>query len=292
MSMNRDIATISYTKEILDKYHLSANKKYGQNFIIDNNIVKKIVDLSNIDSNTNVIEIGPGIGALSEMIAKKCNKLICIEIDQRLKEVLSDTLSNYNNIDIIFDDFLKIDLDKLIKNNFDNKEIVIISNLPYYITTAILIKIFENNPNNRIKSIYAMMQKEVGMRLSASINSKDYNSLTILTNYYCNTKIIINIPKNIFIPRPNVDSVVVSFIFKDNKEKPENETIFFNLIRVLFKQRRKTILNNLNILIKDKDLCSKILLDNNLSSNLRAENLSINDFITLSNYLNREGFCD
>ncbi|MDH6603040.1 16S rRNA (adenine1518-N6/adenine1519-N6)-dimethyltransferase [Bacilli bacterium PM5-9] len=287
--MSNDIATRSKTNELLKKYNLSAKKNFGQNFLVDNNIVRNIVKNAEISKETCVIEIGPGIGSLSQELARTCKKLVCIEIDERLKDVLEESLASYDNINIVFDDFLKVDLNKLVNENFDKgDEIVVVANLPYYITTPILIKIFEESSQLNIKRICAMMQKEVGQRLSAKKDTKDYNSLTILTQYYCQANIVMNVPKSVFIPVPNVDSVVVLFKFIELENKPEDEKVFFNLLRVLFKQRRKTILNNLNEMVNDKEKTRNILIDNNLDTNLRAENLTLSDIIQLSDYLVKE----
>ena len=288
-----DIATRTKTIELLTKYNLTAKKSFGQNFLVDNNIVRNIVKNAHLTSDSCVIEIGPGIGSLAQELARNCQKLVCIEIDQRLQPVLEDSLSEFTNIELIFEDFLKIDLEKLVNDKFEeNAEVVVVANLPYYITTPILIKIFEVASKLNIKRITAMMQKEVGQRLSAKINTKDYNSLTILTQYYSKASIVMKVPKNVFIPAPNVDSVVVSFEFFEQEIKPNDEVLFFKLLRVLFKQRRKTILNNLNELIKNKEKTKQILEDNGFDEKLRAENLSLDDIIKLSNYLSKEDYYD
>ncbi|WP_423362821.1 16S rRNA (adenine(1518)-N(6)/adenine(1519)-N(6))-dimethyltransferase RsmA [Mycoplasma sp. P36-A1] len=286
---NQDIATKSKTLDILKKYNMVAKKNYGQNFLVDNNIVRNIVAQPNIDKNTNVLEIGPGIGSLTEQLAKVARKVVSVEIDTKLKDVLEDTLQDYDNIDIVYEDFLKVDLKELVAKHFDpTLDLVVVANLPYYITTPILIKLFENQSSINLVSITAMMQKEVANRLSAKKDTKDYNSLTILTQYYSEAKIVIKVPKNVFIPAPNVDSAVVLFTIKKEQNKPENEQLFFKLLRVLFKQRRKTILNNLNELYDDKIKTKQILDALNLDSKLRAENLTLQQIIDLSNYIAKE----
>ncbi|MDR3215253.1 MAG: 16S rRNA (adenine(1518)-N(6)/adenine(1519)-N(6))-dimethyltransferase RsmA [Bacilli bacterium] len=288
-----NIASIKKTKEIMEYFNLNTKKAFGQNFIIDSNIINNIVKKAGLDKDTNVIEIGPGIGALSQFLARECHQLLCIEIDQRLEEVLKYSLSEFTNIKVIFDDFLKIDISKIVKEYFnDNRRLVVVANLPYYITTPILIKLFETSHETKISSIYAMMQKEVGLRLNAHINTKEYNSLSILTNYYTDTKIVMKIPKAIFIPQPQVDSVVVEFIFKNNEYQLLDKELFFNLIRLMFSQRRKTILNNLNNIINDKEATIKILTDLKLNVQLRPENLSIDNYIALSNYLKEHKYYD
>lgn len=287
-----EIASSSKISEIIKKYDFSIKKSFGQNFLIDNNITKNIVDRSmnnNINKIYNVLEIGPGIGSLSYEIAKKANKLVCIEIDKRLEPILNETLDEFDNVDIIFEDFLKIDLEKLCKDHFDNNhDLIVIANLPYYITTAILIKLFESAHKINLKSISAMMQKEVGDRLNASINTKDYNSLSILTQYYSNAKILLKVSKNVFIPKPNVDSVVVKFDIKDKNNEIIDEKVFLKVLRTLFKQRRKTILNNLNSLYQNKEITKSIINKAGLDENSRAESLNIQQIIQLSNIISRE----
>lgn len=287
-----EIASSSKISEIIKKYDFSIKKSFGQNFLIDNNITKNIVDRSmnnNINKIYNVLEIGPGIGSLSYEIAKKANKLVCIEIDKRLEPILNETLDEFDNVDIIFEDFLKIDLEKLCKDHFDNNhDLIVIANLPYYITTAILIKLFESAHKINLKSISAMMQKEVGDRLNASINTKDYNSLSILTQYYSNAKILLKVSKNVFIPKPNVDSVVVKFDIKDKNNEIIDEKVFLKVLRTLFKQRRKTILNNLNSLYQNKEITKSIINKAGLDENSRAESLNIVQIIQLSNIISRE----
>lgn len=285
-----DIATSSKISEIIKKYDFSIKKSFGQNFLIDNNITKNIVERSMNNIKYNVIEIGPGIGSLSYEIAKHANKLVCVEIDKRLEPILNETLAEFNNVDIVFEDFLKIDLIKLYEEHFDNDhELIVIANLPYYITTAILIKLFENAREIKLKSISAMMQKEVGDRLSASINTKDYNSLSILTQYYSNVKVLLKVSKNVFIPKPNVDSVVVKFDIKEQNKSVVDEKVFFKVLRILFNQRRKTILNNLNALYNDKKITKAIIKQANIDEGLRAEALNIEQIINLSNVISKEG---
>jgi len=284
--MSKDIANKSTIIDTLKKYNLYANKNFGQNFLIDANIVKSIVSKSDVSKDTCVIEIGPGIGSLTQELSRHAKKVICIEIDTKLQPVLEETLSDCDNVTIVYEDFLKLDLTWLKETYLkDEEDVKVVANLPYYITTPILIKLFEHKQILSLVSITAMMQKEVALRLSAKKDTKDYNSLTILTQYYSEPSIIINVPKNVFIPPPNVDSSVVLFKMRESLTKPNNEELFFKLLRVLFKQRRKTILNNLNELYNDKEVTRSILEANNLAINLRAENLTLNQIIDLSNYI-------
>lgn len=284
--MSKDIASYSQTKAILDKYNLQAKKSFGQNFLIDNNITKNIVKNAQVTKETCVIEIGPGIGSLSQELARAAKKVVCVEIDERMKDVLEENLAEFNNVKVIFQDFLKLNLDKFLQEHFaGEQDVVLVANLPYYITTAILIKIFETDNQRIIKRICAMMQKEVGLRLSAQPGCKDYNSLSILTQYYTNVKIVMKVPKTVFIPAPNVDSVVVLFEMKQPEIKPKNESLFFEILRILFTQRRKTILNNLNLYFNNKEETFDVLKSANLNPQLRAENLTLKQIINLSDLI-------
>lgn len=277
----KDIATISKTNEILKKFDQRAKKKFGQNFLIDLNIIGQIVTKSDITKDTCVIEIGPGIGALTEQLAKAAKKVIAFEIDETLIPILNETLGAYDNIEIINQDFLQVDFKKFVDKLEGYDSIRVVSNLPYYITTPILIKIFESRA--KIDSITAMMQKEVADRLSAKPSTKEYNNLTILTQFYSDAKTIIKVPKNVFIPAPNVDSAVVRFDIRENKVPINNEENFFKMLRASFAQRRKTILNNLGEFLGSKEKAMQVLESVNINPQIRAEALTIEDFARLSN---------
>lgn len=283
----KEIATKSRTTEILQKYDLQAKKHLGQNFLIDNNITHKIVKTAGITNETGVIEIGPGIGGLTQVLATQAKKVVSIEIDERLEPVLADTLQDYDNVKIIIADFLKLDLEALIATEFaDIDEIVVVANLPYYVTTPILLKILESK--TRIKRICAMMQKEVAERLSAKVGTKEYNSLTILTQFYAQTKVVMKVPKNVFIPAPKVDSVVVLFEMNKQRYQVANQETFFQLLRIIFKQRRKTILNNLKEIYQDKQITTDILQQAHIDPKVRAEALTIEQIIELSDVIAKE----
>ena len=255
-------------------------KSLGQNFLIDNNILKKIVDVSNIKENSLVIEIGPGSGNLTKEIAKYANKVLCYEIDTRLEPILKENLQNYNNIDIIFDDFLKrntnIDLKKY---NYDN--LYVIANLPYYITTPIIEKLIESKLD--FKQITIMVQKEVGERFSAIPKTKDYNSLTVYLNYYFDIKKEFIVSRNSFIPKPNVDSIVVTLKRKDNLLYLKNKELFNKLLKDAFKFKRKTIKNNLHNY--DLKKIEEILNKYNFNLTSRAEELPLEVFVEITNNL-------
>lgn len=263
-------------KEFIKDYDFKFKKKFGQNFITDDNILNNIVDSANIDEETLVIEIGCGAGALTKKLVNVAKKVIGYEIDETLKPILS----TIDGSDIIFCDFLKRNIKKDLEK-YSYKKLYVIANLPYYITTPIITKIIDDKL--KVDKIVVMVQKEVGDRFSAKPNSKDYNSLTLFIDYYFNVKKLFVVSKNVFIPKPNVDSVVVLFEKKNKKCDVINERIFFKLIRDSFKQKRKTLKNNLKDY--DFDLIKEVLTENNFSENVRAEALPLEMFVKISNRL-------
>ncbi len=270
--------SISKLKEVLRKNNFDFKKMYGQNFIIDSNIINSIINKTGIDNSKLVIEIGPGAGALTASLVKCAKQVLCYEIDTRLKPILDEMITS-DNVEIKYEDFLSADVKNDIKK-YEYDEIYVVANLPYYITTPIIIKLIEDNilPDK----IVVMVQKEVGNRLKAKPNSKDYSSLSVYLNYYYDVRKILDISKNIFIPKPNVDSIVIEMKKKQNKYL-ENEELFFKLVRDSFKMKRKNLRNNL----KEYDLhkIEGILRKHNFDLNVRAEQLDIDVFIDLSNNL-------
>lgn len=279
------IGTPKKTFEILKKHGFIFKKSLGQNFLIDANILNRIVDGAGINDKVGVIEIGPGIGSLTEAVAKKAKRVISFEIDGRLLPILSETLADYSNVEIINNDILKVDVDKIIEEKMsDCEKIMVVANLPYYITTPILTHLIENT--KRIDGYVVMMQREVANRLNAKVGTKDYNSLTILLNYYTNVEYLFTVPKKVFVPAPNVESAVVKIMTKDKKEF-EADSKFFKFVRSCFVQRRKTLLNNLiSSYGKDKkqDLQNSCL-DSEIDSTRRSETLSLREFYNLYNNL-------
>lgn len=263
-------------KDFIKDYDFKFKKKFGQNFLTDDNILNNIVDSANIDDETLVIEIGCGAGALTKKLVNVTQNVVGYEIDETLKPILS----TIDGADIIFCDFLKRDVKKDLEKYSYNK-LYVIANLPYYITTPIITKIIEDKLN--VDKIVVMVQKEVGDRFSAKPNSKDYNSLTLFIDYYFDVKKLFVVSKNVFIPKPNVDSVVVLFEKKDKKYDVVNEKLFFKLIRDSFKQKRKTLKNNLRDY--DFDSIKEVLTENNFSEDVRAEALPIEMFVKISNRL-------
>src|SRR5699024_10605337 len=236
----------------MKKHHFSVKKSLGQNFLIDVNILTHIIDAAGIDENANVIEIGPGIGSLTEQLAIRAKKVVAFEIDQRLKTVLESTLKQYDNNKIIFKDILKSNIKEVIKNEFSpGEKIHIVANLPYYITTPILLRLLHDQLP--IDTMTVMMQKEVAERMAAEPNTKAYGSLTIAIQYYTNAEIVMDVPKTVFLPQPNVMSSVLHLDLKEKKDiDVEDEELFFAIIRASFVHRRKTILNNLGVHYQDE----------------------------------------
>ena len=266
-------------KELLERHGFNLKKMYGQNFIVDENIINNIINISNIDKDTLVIEIGPGAGSLTYKLSKSAKEVLCYEIDTSLKDILSETLKENDNVKIIFEDFLKANVvDELKKHEY--KKLYVVANLPYYITTPIIVKIIEDGID--VDKMNLMVQKEVGDRFKAKPGSRDYSSLSIYLNYYFNVKKALDISKNVFLPKPNVDSIVVEFTKKDKKEL-KNKELFFKLVRDSFKQKRKTLRNNL----KEYDLIKieEILKKYNYDLFVRAEQLDIDIFIDIANNL-------
>ena len=267
-------------KDLLEKNGFSFKKKFGQNFIIDENIINNIVDKSEIDKDTLVIEIGPGAGSLTSKLVKKAKHVLCYEIDTTLENIIKEVLKEDTNYDIIYNDFLKANVNEDLRK-YEYKKIYVIANLPYYITTPIIIKLIEDNVN--VDKIVVMVQKEVGDRFKAKPGTKDYSSLSIFLNYYFNIKKMLDVSKNVFIPKPNVDSIVVEFDKKEIKQELKNKELFFRLIRDSFTQKRKTLRNNL----KTYDLIKieEILKNYNMDLSVRAEQISIDIFIDIANNL-------
>ena len=279
------IGTPKNTFEILKKHGFTFKKSLGQNFLIDASILNRIVDGAGVNGNVGVIEIGPGIGSLTEALAKKAKKVISFEIDGRLLPILSETLADYSNVEIINNDILKVDVDKIIAEKMsDCEKIMVVANLPYYITTPILTHLIENT--EKIDGYAVMMQKEVANRLNAKVGTKDYNSLTILLNYYTDVEYLFTVPKKVFVPAPNVESAVVKIMTKETREF-ETDTKFFKFVRSCFVQRRKTLLNNLiSSYGKDKkqDL-QNACVDSDIEPGRRSETLSLAEFYNLYNNL-------
>lgn len=282
MSNMKDIATAGRTKQILESHGFSFKKSLGQNFLIDLNIIREVLDKADIHEKTGVIEVGPGIGSLTEQLAKRAGKVVAFEIDQRLVPVLADTLSPYDNVTVVNEDILKADVLGAIDTHFSEcEEVVVVANLPYYITTPILMHFLEQNlPIGRY---YVMMQKEVGERISSRPNSKSYGSLSIAIDYYTEARVVQQVPKTVFMPPPNVDSIIVEMVRREEKKVDvDDETLFFKLTRGAFGQRRKTILNNYMSVFEDgknhKDTIRKLLEAAGIDPRRRGESMAIEEY--------------
>lgn len=273
------------TIEVLQKYDFTFQKKFGQNFLIDTHVLDKIISAAHITKEDMVLEIGPGIGTMTQYLAEAAGKVIAVEIDKNLIPILSDTLSEYQNVRIINEDVLKLDLRKLADEENGGKAIKVVANLPYYITTPIIMGLFENHVP--VESITVMVQKEVADRMQTGPGSKDYGALSLAVQYYAEPYIVANVPPNCFMPRPKVGSAVIRLT--RHKEPPvevKDEKLMFDIIRASFNQRRKTLANGLNN--SDKITCSKEIITKAIEklgkgASVRGEALSLQEFASLSN---------
>ena len=287
--MNKDIATPVRTQEILKKYGFSFKKSLGQNFLIDPNILRNIVGHAELTENSGAIEIGPGIGALTEHLARAAKKVVSFEIDQRLLPVLEDTLSAYDNVSIVHSDILKANVEEVIAQEMQGiEDIMVVANLPYYVTTPILMKLL--NDRLPIRGFVVMMQKEVADRITAKPGTKAYGSLSIAIQYYVTAEIAMTVPKTVFMPQPNVDSAVIRLIKHDHPPvEVISEDFLFEVSRMSFAQRRKTIFNNLQSGLQNgkakKDLILKALEESGIEPTRRGETLSIIEFGRLADAL-------
>ncbi|MGX1266566.1 16S rRNA (adenine1518-N6/adenine1519-N6)-dimethyltransferase [Rossellomorea marisflavi] len=287
--MHKDIATPIRTKEILEKHGFSFKKSLGQNFLIDPNILRNITDHAGLSKETAAIEIGPGIGALTEHLARTSGKVVAFEIDQRLIPILKDTLSPYDNVTIVNQDVLEADVASIIETELAGYEdIMVVANLPYYVTTPIILKLLmERLP---IRGICVMLQKEVGDRISARPGTKAYGSLSIAIQYYTEAEMVMTVPKSVFMPQPNVDSAVIRLTKRSVPPvQVQDEDFLFTVSRASFAQRRKTILNNLTSQLpqgkEKKDLILEALSKASVDPTRRGETLSIEEFGILSDAL-------
>lgn len=267
-------------KELLEKNGFSLKKKFGQNFIIDENVINSIIDKSKIDKDTLVIEVGPGAGSLTYKLGMSAKNVVCYEIDTTLENVLKENIRDLNNVKVIYQDFLKANVLDDIKS-YEYKKLYFVANLPYYITTPIIIKIIEDCIP--VDKMVFMVQKEVGNRFKALPGSKEYGSLSVYLNYYFDVKKILDISRHVFMPEPNVDSIIVEFSKKENLLPVANEEMFFKLIRDSFTQKRKTLRNNLKGY--DLEKIEQVLKRHNLDLSVRAEQLSTEIFIEIANNL-------
>ena len=285
----RMIEKASDTIDIIKEHGFVFQKKYGQNFLIDTHVLDKIISAADISKEDVVIEIGPGIGVLSQRIAQKAHKLIAIEIDKNLMPILTKTLFDYENVVLLNEDVLKVDLEALIGKEAEGRRVKVVANLPYYITTPIIMDLLERKL--KLESITVMIQKEVAQRLIAKPGTKEYGAISLAVAYYTKAKIVANVPPNSFIPRPAVSSAVVRLKLHELKPfKPKDEKLMFNLIRASFNQRRKTLQNGLNNaagLSFTKEEIVEAISFAGLDERVRGETLSLEDFVVLSDCLSK-----
>ena len=287
------IADYSVTKAVLERHGFTFKKSFGQNFLTDTNILQKIVDTAEIDDQVNVIEIGPGIGALTEFLAERAAEVMAFEIDHRLVPILADTLRDFDNVTVVNEDILKVDLAQHIQN-FKNPDlpIKVVANLPYYITTPILMHLIESGIP--FSEFVVMMQKEVADRISAQPNTKAYGSLSIAVQYYMTAKVAFIVPRTVFVPAPNVDSAILKMVRRPEPAVAvEDESFFFKISKASFTHRRKTLWNNLTGYFgkteEVKDKLTKALDQAGLSPSVRGEALSLEEFASLSDALKGQG---
>lgn len=273
-----------YTIEVLQKYHFVFQKRFGQNFLIDEHVLDKIIAAAEITKDDFVLEIGPGIGTMTQYLAQAAREVAAVEIDQALIPILKDTLQDWDNVTVINEDILKVDIRKLAIEKNGGKPIKVVANLPYYITTPIIMGLFENNVP--IDSITIMVQKEVALRMQEGPGSKDYGALSLAVQYYAEPKIVANVPPNCFMPRPKVGSAVIRLTRHEKPPvKPIDEKLMFRIIRASFNQRRKTLVNGLKNseeLNFSKDEIEKALEQCEIPLNIRGEALTIQQFCELS----------
>ena len=278
------------TIEIIQKYGFNFQKKFGQNFLIDTHVLDKIIDESGITKDDCVLEIGPGIGTMTQYLCENAREVIAVEIDKALIPILEDTLSEYDNVTVINDDILKVDVQKIVDEKNGGKPIKVVANLPYYITTPIIMGLFESHLP--LKSITIMVQKEVADRMQVGPGTKDYGALSLAVQYYAKPEIVANVPPNCFMPRPNVGSAVIRLTKYENPPVfVENEEFMFSLIRATFNQRRKTLVNaignasNLNI---SKEMVTEVLSEMGESATVRGETFSLEKFADFTNKISKK----
>ena len=289
------LGTPTATAQVIKKYGFSFQKKYGQNFLIDANILEKIIASAEITKEDCVIEIGPGIGTMTQYLAENAREVVAVEIDKNLIPILEETLKEYKNVSILNEDILKVDLNRLVKEKNDGRPIKVVANLPYYITTPIIMGLFESHVP--LSSITIMVQKEVADRMQVGPGTKDYGALSLAVQYYAKPEIMLNVPPACFMPRPNVGSAVIRLTrFEEPPAKTQDERKMFSIIRAAFNQRRKTLANALTnglaytneegrvIHVNRKEVC-EALEKMGLSQTIRGEALSLEQFARLSDLL-------
>ena len=275
------------TKEVVNKHNFKFSKSLGQNFLIDDNVIDRILEGARLSETDRIIEVGPGIGTLTREMGKVAENVVAIEIDKTLIPILKETLADLDNVEVVNEDILKVDVQGLINEKLNGGPVKLVANLPYYITTPIVMKFLEEDIP--VTDIVVMVQKEVADRMNAIPGTKDYGALSVAVQYYCDTEIVAKAPRHMFVPQPNVDSIVIGLHVRDEKKYVvDNEDIFFKTVKASFGQRRKTLLNSLGGLgFLSKDQIREALQAANIDEKRRGETLSIDEFANLSNEINK-----
>lgn len=285
----KEISITESTRDLIKKHDFKIAKKFGQNFLVDEGVLRKIIECSNLTKEDCVLEIGPGMGVMTQVLCEKAGAVLAVEIDRALIPILKVTLFGHENVKVINDDVLRLDLNKVLQESFGDTPVKVVANLPYYITTPIIMKLLEEKVN--FKSITVMVQKEVGDRLCAAPGGKDYGAVTVAVQYRCVPNKILVVPPDSFIPQPEVDSMVIRL---DAREKPPvtvaDEKMYFRVVKASFGQRRKTLLNALSSgnLGRSKEELRLILSKNGIDENRRGETLSLDEFAMIANALSAQ----
>ena len=284
-TMNKRLSSHSATMDLVKKHGFKFTKSLGQNFLIDDNIVDKIVAGAGIGPGDKIIEVGPGIGTLTREMASRAEALMAVEIDKNLIPILADTLGDYDNVKIVNEDIIKADIRGLIDENLSGGPVKLVANLPYYITTPIIMRFLEENIN--VTDIVVMVQKEVAERMNAQPGGKDFGALSVAVQYYCDTEIVVKVPRHLFVPQPNVDSIVIALrIRPERKYKVDDEDLYFKVVKAAFGQRRKTLLNSISSMGNlSKDQVKEDLEEAGIDPKRRGETLSLDEFAILSNVI-------
>ena len=283
------LGTPGATKEVINKYSFAFQKKFGQNFLIDSNVLENIVEAAGITKDDFVLEIGPGIGTMTQYLCETARQVLAVEIDKMLIPILEDTLSEYDNVEVINQDVLKVDIKSLVEEKNNGRPIKVVANLPYYITTPIIMGLFESKVP--IESITIMVQKEVADRMQTGPGSKDYGALSLAVQYYAEAKVMLNVSATCFMPRPNVDSAVIKLTrHQESPVEVKDESLMFRIIRASFNQRRKTLVNGLknsSELDFSKEEITEAIKSIGKEENIRGEKLTLEEFAKLSNALGK-----
>lgn len=284
-TMNKRLSSHSATMDLVKKHGFKFTKSLGQNFLIDDNIVDKIVAGAGIGPGDKIIEVGPGIGTLTREMASRAQNLMAVEIDKNLIPILEDTLGDYDNVKVVNEDIIKADIRGLIDENLGGGPVKLVANLPYYITTPIIMRFLEENIN--VTDIVVMVQKEVAERMNAQPGGKDFGALSVAVQYYCDTEIVAKVPRHLFVPQPNVDSIVIALrIRPERKYKVDDEDLYFKVVKAAFGQRRKTLLNSISSMGNlAKDQVKEALEEAGIDPKRRGETLSLDEFAILSNVI-------